>query len=344
MNKLKVLIVDDSPIVCELLRSIIENDTSLTVIGEAENGREACIMTARLRPDIITMDINMPVMDGLHAIEEIMAENPTPILVLTSSKDAATAYHAIMKGAVDVSEKPTLDSASIKIFHRKLHTIAALKVIRHMRSNKTRVSAELNPQTKTIGYPELFPIIGIASSTGGPKALVEIFKRLPAHFPAAIVVAQHIGNGFTDGLISWLNDVSPLKAQLAEEQQLIVPGTIYIPPDNHHIEVRNNRTLHTPHKMSGDVYTPSADRLFYSIGKLNGSGIGIVLSGMGRDGADGIISVKHSGGVTIAQDEESSVIYGMPKAAVETGCIDHILPLSGIADKLIKVTAERHRL
>ena len=344
MNKLKVLIVDDSPIVCELLRSIIEDDNSLVVIGIAENGQEACTMTAQMRPDIITMDITMPVMDGLLAIEEIMAENPTPILVLTSSKDAAIAYHAIMKGAVDVSEKPTLDSVSIKIFHRKLHTIASLKVIRHIRSNKTRMPVAFNPEPNTIRCSGLFPVIGIASSTGGPKALAEIFKRLEANFPAAIVVAQHIGNGFTEGLISWLNDVSPLKVCMAEDQQHIAPGTIYIPPDDHHIEVRNNRTLHIFLKIASDVYTPSADLLFHSIGNLNSSVIGIVLSGMGRDGADGIVSIKNSGGITIAQDEESSVIFGMPKAAVETGCIDYILPLTGIADKLNKLAVERKRI
>lgn len=344
MNKLKVLIVDDSPIVCELLRSIIEDDESLIVIGEAENGREACIMTARLRPDIITMDIIMPVMDGLQAIEEIMAETPTPILVLTSSDDAAIAYQAIMKGAVDVSEKPSLDSDSIQIFHKKLHTIAALKVIRHIRSNKAKLSTVREPHPKTIGFSESFPIIGIASSTGGPRALVEIFKRLPAHFQAAIVVTQHIGNGFTEGLISWLNEVSPLKVRMAEEQQLLSPGIIYIPPDNHHIVVRNNRTLQTPHTMASDIYTPSADRMFHSMANLKSCGIGVILSGMGRDGADGIISVKNSGGITIAQDEESSIIYGMPKAAAETGCIDYVLPLSDIADKLIALIAERRRL
>jgi two-component system, chemotaxis family, protein-glutamate methylesterase/glutaminase len=344
MKKLKVLIVDDSPIICELLRSIIEDDDSLVVIGEAGNGREACTLTAQLKPDIITMDIIMPVMDGLEAIEEIMAENPTPILVLTSSDDAAAAYKAIMKGAVEVSEKPSLDSASIQIFHKKLHTIASLKVIRHIRSNKSKLSAVRERHPKTIGISELFPVIGIASSTGGPRALVEIFKRLPAHFQAAIVVAQHIGNGFTEGLISWLNDVSPLKVSMAEEQQILTPGTVYIPPDNHHIVVRNNRTLQTPHTTAGDIYTPSADRLLHSVADLKSSGIGIVLSGMGRDGAVGITSVRNSGGITIAQDEESSIIYGMPKAAAETGCIDFILPLSGIADKLKELTAERLRL
>ena len=342
MNKLGILIVDDSPMVCELIAAIIEDAEDLYVSGIAGNGREACDLVAECRPNLITMDIFMPVMDGLEAIEEIMSSNPTPILVLTSSKDASIAYKAIMKGAIEVSEKPSIDALSRERFLKKVRTIASLKVIRHIRVGKQVNIPGLtqNPVKRTDTKPIT---IAIASSTGGPKALVEILSKLPENLPAAVLIAQHIGNGFTNGLIKWLNDMTKLKVQQAVNYQALLPGNVYIAPESHHIGVTAKGTITISQSLKTDLYTPSADHLLKSAAVAGRRSIGIVLSGMGSDGAIGISEMKKQGAATIAQDEESSVIYGMPKVAVESGCIDYELPLSAIAARIISIVNRMNR-
>ena len=336
MAPVRVVIVDDSTFVRAVLKDLLEADPDIDVVGEAVNGVDALEKISVLKPDLVTMDIEMPEMNGLEAIEQIMGgEDALPILVFTSLDDAGTAYDAISRGALELLPKPNMDSFNSDYFARRIKLLSKVKVVRHIRG----AQAVKEPRIKKTTSPsaEIFPeIIAIASSTGGPSALIEIFAGLTHPLDLPVVVSQHIAQGFDDGFMKWLDrETSHAQVKIGVSGEQIKPGTIYLSPANGNMEITSGGMIEISPFTSGDIYTPSCDKLFESVAKIYGrSSVGIVLTGMGNDGTRGAQAVKRAGGRTIGQDEASCVVYGMPKAALESGCIDEEMSINDIGSYL----------
>ncbi len=283
------------------------------------------------------MDIVMPHMGGLEAIEHIMAFFPTPILVVTSQQDSHIAFQALSKGALEVVEKPSFEKMGLsqnqKEFVDKVKLLSKVKVITHISGRRAQrpktTIAELKPRSTV-------KIIAIASSTGGPKVLAKIISSLPADFKASILLVQHIADGFSQSLVDWLDGVAPIKVKLAQVGDTIEPGVAYIAPAGQHMEVQKKGLLNLTNDPPEGSQRPSANILLRSVAQTYGrNSLGIILTGMGQDGAAGIKAMKVAGAKTIAQDEESCVVFGMPKVAVEMGAIDSVLPIDKIAREMI---------
>lgn len=337
-KKLKGLIVDDSKFMQEVLSAILKCDDEIDVLDVADNGQEALAKIETLKPDFVTMDISMPVMDGLEAIGHIMDRFPLPILVITDSRDAKVAFHALSQGALEVISKAEVQPERAEQLIRKIKILAKVKVIRHIRNRHSTGQEQKNrTESKRINLSE-DRIVAIASSTGGPKALAGILSTLPADFPFPILISQHIEEGFVGSLVDWINHVSPLTVKVAKEGEKPVPGTAYISPANMNMMVDFAGKIIFIQSEPADIYHPSCDKLLCSVGSVFGkNSIGVILTGMGDDGTEGIKEIKKNGGVTIAQDEASSVVFGMPREAIESGCIDTVLPLNDISNHLLRM-------
>jgi len=338
---IRVLIADDSLVAREMLTQILCSDPQIEVVGTAHDGNEAVAMVADLRPDLVTMDIHMPGLDGLAATEQIMAYTPTPILVVSSSvhgEGVGRAFDALAAGALEVVKKPEprdwaeLNGIARDII-RKVRVLSRVRVITHIRG-RHQVLGERGravPVAASPGAPEL---IAIGSSTGGPTALLAVLGRLAPDFPLPIVIAQHIAEGFVPGLVSWLDAGCAIRIVEALDGGTIEPGVAYVSPTGRNMEVRNGHTRFSKPKP-GQLYIPSADTLFESVAdELGPRGIGVLLTGMGADGAQGLRRLFDRGGFTIAQDEETSTVFGMPKCAIEAGAARKVLPIQEIAAEL----------
>jgi two-component system, chemotaxis family, protein-glutamate methylesterase/glutaminase len=321
---IRVLVVDDSSSVRLCIRLVLESDPELKVIGEARSGEESIVLCQTLRPDIVTMDIIMPGMGGYEAISRIMSETPCPILVLTGieSKDMVeVSFKALALGALSVLPKaaplaPENDAGRELISQIKL--MAGIKVVRH----------RLAPCAESLK----------AANGLAPPALQIILSALPPDFPLPIVIVQHISAGFSSGLASWLTHVTPLRCKLGEYGEMMKPGMVYIAPDSNHMTVHKEGCILLD--ASGPVggHRPSIDVLFESVARNFGaSAVGILLTGMGRDGARGLKAMRQSGSYTIVQDEKSSVVFSMPSAAIELDATDDILDLNLIGPWLMKL-------
>ncbi len=342
MELIKVLIVDDSLLSRELLANLLRRDPAIQVVGMATNGVEAVNMTRDLKPDLITMDIFMPEMNGFQAIEHIMAYNPTPILVITSSvvKDGIDiTFKALELGALDLIEKPAHAygpemTQKGKDLVEKVKLLSRIKVIRHIRGKRRKLAPK--PSERLPG--EQRSILAVASSTGGPKALHQIFSELPRDFPAGIVVVQHMSEGFVKGMTEWINMESKISVREAKDGERVVPGTALVAPGGRHMTVGQHRFIRLIDDPPLQGHRPSGTVLLESVAQNFGpQAVGLILTGMGSDGARGMKAIKENGGYTIAQDEKTSVVYGMPKAAVDMGAIDEVLPLERIPDELCKL-------
>lgn len=337
MTQIKIVIVDDSSVTRAVLREILSSQPDMEVVGEAGTGEEAVEAARRLRPDIITMDISMPGMSGMEAIELIMERSPAPILVISSLDEADIAYQAISHGALDVMKKPSYQPSEQQAIIERIRFLSQIQVIRHLRTRSSNAGDQLAERLSTLAKPRLNSIIvGIAASTGGPRALASILSSLPPHFAPPVLLAQHIGGGFSAGLSSWLNHVSPLTVKLAVKGEEPLAGHVYLPPDGMHLLLQADATLTLVSRQPGDRYVPSADRLFSSLASCYGrQSIGIVLTGMGNDGTQGLALLQKAGAVTIAQDEATSAVFGMPEAAIQAGVIQSVLPLEKIPETLM---------
>jgi two-component system chemotaxis response regulator CheB len=340
-GKTRVLVVDDSPLIRDIITMILQEDPDIEVVGQAENGQVAIDLVDALRPNLVTMDIMMPVMDGLTAIQHIMAYQPTPILVVTSSGEAAVAYKAISSGALEVMQKPdmSLGPAEWEGFVRRVKLLAQVKVITHVRGRgaaSTQVLPFLGSAAVQAGSQGR--ILAIGASTGGPAALAKVLAGLPPDLTVGVVIVQHIAEGFVPGLVSWLKTVTILNVKAAEDGEEIKPGTIYIAPTGTHTVVAGSRRLGLRHLPPVDSQRPAVDVLFESVQEQYGRrAIAVLLTGMGRDGARGLKAIRDAGGRTIAQDEASCVVYGMPKAAAELGAAEQVLPLSEIPMAVVRL-------
>lgn len=343
---IKVLIVDDSALIRKILTDILHSDKDITVVGTARNGKEALEKIKVLKPDIITLDIEMPLMDGLTTLKHIVSEYNLPVIMISSltSEGANLTLRALDEGAVDFLTKPSdVFSISqgdikkqiidkIKIGARtKCYIEEPIKVVKKATSIKKRNSIEAESFDN---------IVAIGTSTGGPRALQTIIPSLPNTINGAVLIVQHMPSKFTKSLADRLDSISNIKVKEAEEGDIVTRGYVYIAPGDYHMTVHEELgklTIRLNQEAQVMGLRPTVDKLMESMAKIrNYSKIGVILTGMGSDGANGIIGIKKSGGYTIAQDELSSVVYGMPKSAILTNCIDEVLPLNKIADRIIK--------
>jgi two-component system chemotaxis response regulator CheB len=340
-NNTRVLVVDDSPLIRDILTALLQEDPEIEVIGQAENGQIAVELVKALRPDLVTMDIMMPVMDGLTAIQQIMAYHPTPILVVTSSSEAGVAYKAISNGALEVMQKPelTLSPAEWQGFVQRVKLLSKVKVITHVRGRGT-ASTQILPFMGAV--PQEFdrqrPVLVVGASTGGPAALAKVLGGLPPDLAVGAIVVQHIADGFVPGLVSWLSTVTMLNVKAAEHGEKIEPGTVYIAPTGSHTVVTAGGQLGLLDEPPVESQRPAVDVLFESVPRQYGRrAIAVLLTGMGRDGARGLKVIRETGGHTIAQDEESCVIFGMPKAAIELDAAEQILSPAEIPAAIVRM-------
>jgi len=345
MAAIRIVLVDDSSLARGLLRSFLEGEIDIEIVGEAANGREAVDMARELRPSVISMDLEMPVMGGLDAIGEIMATKAVPILVVSDVANAQNACEAIRRGALDVMSKPELNGVSAAEFVAKLRMLSRVPVITHLRSRPSVAVPAPSPMPAAtphaVGEPGAYrQAIAIASSTGGPQALAEILPALPADFSSPLLIAQHISDGFAAGMADWLGGLCRLPVRLGTEGEPIRPGIVYLSPSEAHMAVTPARTLTLMPRRADDLYHPNCDILLKSVAAAFGrKAIGVILTGMGHDGAAGLEEIRKAGGTTIAQDEASSVIYGMNGVAVARGAAQRVLPLAEIAFALRRLAA-----
>ena len=334
---IRVLIVDDSSMARSLLRSYYEHDGEFDIVGEARHGREATEMVRLLRPDLVTMDLEMPVMGGLDAIEEIMGHRPVPILVVSSVADAGNAYAAVARGAVDVTGKPSPVADDVAEFIAKSKQVAGVPVITHIRS--LRVTRPAEPAPPALAATRCGEqVFAIAASTGGPQALARILGALPAEFSCPVLIAQHISDGFAAGMAEWLSSVARRPVRLARGGEALTPGSVLISPSESHMTVSPAGIVLRP-RLPDDLYRPSCDALLSSVAASFGRrAVGIVLTGMGSDGVRGLEQIRQAGGQAIVQDEGSSVVFGMNRVAIESGLAHRILPLDAIAGAMLEMT------
>ncbi len=339
---IRVLVAEDSLAQRALLVAILESDPAIRVVGEAANGAEAVEMAARLRPDLVTMDIHMPVMDGFEATREIMVRTPTPIVVVSSSvsrEDIALSLRATAAGALAAIARP--DHPGSPRFEEDrsellavVKAMADVKVVRRWTGRRTE-PLPVAPRPRAAGSAR---VVAIAASTGGPVALQTILASLPAGFPAPVLVAQHLSRGFIGVLAEWLDSGTRLRVRVAEDGELLAAGTVYLAPDDRHLGVAADGTVALSTGPAMDGFRPSATHLFRSAAHAYGPSLAAaILTGMGSDGVAGLRDAHAAGATVLAQDEESSVIYGMPREAVLAGVVREVLPLSGMAARLVQL-------
>jgi two-component system, chemotaxis family, protein-glutamate methylesterase/glutaminase len=365
-KKIRVLVVDDSAFMRKVLEGIISSDPMLEVCGEARDGKTAVAQLEALNPDVISMDINMPVMDGLQATEIIMSTNPKPILIVSSeSRDGAeVTLKALQLGAIDFVAKPSggidLDMSAVREeLLRKLKMAAKVRVVRTAtrarvpqnsappiqtgEPTRTAMSASVNGPKKPSDSQMLwaplggkqgvgrFPIVVVASSTGGPATLMKFAPRFGKDFPGAVIVVQHMPGNFTSQFSAQLQEVCRIKVKEAEAGEIVSPGRLYVCPGSHHLRLSSTGRFLLDDGPRIDGYRPSADVALASAAEYAGNlSIGVVLTGMGNDGSKGVQAVKNVGGYVIAQDESTAVIFGMPQEAVKTGVVDKTLAIEDI--------------
>jgi two-component system, chemotaxis family, protein-glutamate methylesterase/glutaminase len=341
---IRVLIAEDSFTCLGLLTEIISTDPELKLIGHAADGAQAVAMTKELRPDVILMDVHMPVLDGFEATRQIMVESPTPIVIVSATvnvNEVAVSMHALRLGALALLAKPSLGDSSdfaerARHFTASVRAMAGVRVVRRW-GNKP--SAPPGPVLKSSSTP--ITMIAIAASTGGPGAMYRLLSELPAALPVPIVVVQHIAIGFVEGFAAWLDAASPLKVKVAVQDDQAEAGHVYIAPDDYHLGLSSRNTLKLSRAPAIGGFRPSATFLFDALACTHGPGaLAVVLTGMGDDGLPGLRAVRAAGGQIFAQDEESSVVFGMPGAAVAAGLADATLPLDMIAGRLRRVLME----
>lgn len=336
---IKVLIVDDSAIMRKLIADILKKDPDIEIVGQASNGREAIEKAKQLKPEVITLDIEMPEMDGLTALSILKKELPNSKIIMFSSltqEGAKATLEALAKGAFDFVPKPSTKSflESVKKIENEL--IPKIKAAGALPEHKIcRTSFQATKAKLRAG---LYKVLGIGVSTGGPQTLLEIFREMPANFPAPILIVQHMPPLFTKQLAERLDKVTPLKVKEAEDGEPVREGFVYIAPGDYHMTVSaENREKRIRLNQDPPVNNcrPAVDVLFNSLAEVyNGTCLALVLTGMGKDGAEGAKKIKAKGGAVIAQDAKSSVVFGMPRAVIEAGVADEVLNLSEISKRL----------
>jgi two-component system chemotaxis response regulator CheB len=357
---IRVLVADDSRAFRAILRTILARAPEIEVVGEAGDGHEAVSQVLALRPDVVTMDVRMPGKDGLEAIEEIMSRRPTPVVVVSAEagpEKQELSFRALELGAVEVLAKPRADThgrfeREAEEIRMAVRAVAGLKLVTRYRRGQRghqpapvltpargppRPAAAAHVATLP-SHPDAPRVLGIAASTGGPAALAKLLRELPAGYPLPILVVQHIAEGFEGGLVHWLGGETRLTVKVAEDREPLQPATVFVAPSGSHLGSSGGQVelLHTQ-PVRG--FRPSGTTLFRSLAQSYGpAAAGLVLSGMGDDGADGLKLLRDRGAWTAAQGPQSSVVYGMPRMAAERGAAGAVLELDEIPQALVKLS------
>lgn len=326
---MRISIVNDVALAVELLRRWVVAQPQYQLAWTAANGEEAVRKCREDRPDLILMDLVMPVMDGVEATRQIMQSSPTAILIVTTSVDrmCSNVFEALGAGAMDAVNTPVMGTAdSNDTLARKIEIIARLLDL-HPKSPRPTLRPEGGPGLVLIG-----------ASSGGPAALADVLRDLPADYPGSVVIVQHIDNNFMGGLADWLGEQTRLPIRLAQQGGQPQPSTVYLPAGDLHLTLDAKGCFNYVSEPASSIHRPSIDVLFSSVAsQLKRPGLAILLTGMGRDGAKGLLALRQSGWTTVAQDQATSLIYGMPKAAVECGAAEHVLPLNMIGAFLTRL-------
>lgn len=334
----RVVIADASVAARRLLADLLAADPGFTVVGEAADGPAALSVTRRLRPDVLLMDAEIAGDGGFGTTKQIMSEAPTPIVITAaapSSRQVEASMLALRAGALTILNKPTGPVAAINPDERRrfaltVRAMSQVKVVRQWASPMRPASRQSEIRA---GIPQ--KIVALAASTGGPTAILNVLAQLPADFPAPILVVQHMAQGFMEGFASWLDSGCSLRVKVAQHGEPLADRTVFIAPDSRHLGVSPNQSIELSNQAPIDGFRPSATYLFRSVAQAAGaSTIAVILTGMGRDGVDGLREVRNRGGLVLVQNEESSVVFGMPGAAIAAGCADRVLGLSDIAARV----------
>ena len=359
--KIQVLVVDDSPTACELVVHILNSDPEIQVIGTAKNGVEALEFLNFSKPQVITMDLHMPRMDGITATRKIMQTYPTPIIIVSGSlekDEVEQTFLAVEAGALAAVQRPPgVEYSGYKEKAGELiHLVKLMSEVKMVKrwhfSNKINSGGktdeiiafdEMTSKPISLGRPapspEQIQVVVIGASTGGPPVLRSVLEKLPADFPLPILIVQHITYGFLEGFVEWLNQGSSLPVRIAKQGEKALPGTVYLAPDGYHTKICPDKRIALEKGAAENGHLPSVSSLFKSAAESFGSNvIGVILTGMGKDGAEELKLMREKGGVTIAQDEETSAVYGMPGEAKKNGGALYVLPAPLISQALIDFT------
>jgi len=353
MPKIRVLVVEDSLTVRKSLVEVISSDPELEVIAEGENGRQAIELCRTLRPQVITLDMQLPVLDGVSATEYIMGHFPTPILIVSSSTnrgDLFKTYDALAAGAVDVLEKPgagEVDGAWERKFLAAIKLVSKIRVITHIRARLGNVGRAMTPRVDAAVPPprhadQACTTIAIGASTGGPGALVDVLRAIPLGVSAAILIVLHIDEPFSSAFADWLSNQTSHAVSYARGGEVLsaVQGRVFMAPPGRHLVVASGK-LWLSSEAERHSCRPSVDVLFESLARDGAREVvAALLTGMGRDGADGLLALRRAGAHTIAQDEATSVIYGMPREAALLGAAERILPLDEIGAAMARMVGK----
>lgn len=341
---MRVIVVDDSAFSRQTIKMILEKSRDIDVVGVAYDGQDAIKKILRLKPDALTLDLEMPTMDGYTLLRWLMKEHPLPVIVISSHKHDSTVFKALELGAVDFVVKPTSRASHIleTIEEDLLRKLKSLNLLRMEKIKKNLALLDRMDKIQKVGtsIPDKIEIVAIGASTGGPTAIQSILSILPSDFPCPIVISQHMPGGFTKQFADRLNRICRLNVSESEEYESLERGKILICPGNSHMsftKLGDNIVVQLKKPTSRDKYTPSIDIMMSSAAQYYGDTVmGVILTGMGNDGTSGMTDIKRRGGFTIAESEESSVVYGMSREVIESGSADSILPLEDIPYEIMR--------
>ena len=336
---IRVVLAESQASVREVMLRVLQADPEIDVVGTASTGADALRLTKQLRPSAVVMAVRMPTLDGFEAAKQIMIETPTPIVLVASNPGfpelelSAEALRAGALALVSVPPQAAGDGAEAaqRQFTSTIKALSQVKVVRRWRERTRPESRESSPARGTPAR-----IVAVAASTGGPAALQAILSQLPATFPTPIMVVQHISTGFINDFVTWMNNISLLTVKIATEGEGLAASTVYVAPDDRHLGVAAGHRVLLSSAAPVGGFRPSATFLFESVAKAFGSAaLGVILTGMGSDGVDGLRCIQAARGTVVAQDESSSVVFGMPRAAIEAGVVNRTLTLADITSELL---------
>ncbi len=347
---IKVLVVDGSPVVQALLIHILSSDPEINIAGAANNGEEALYYVRTYKPDVVTMDMHMPKMNGFEATRKIMETHPVPIIILSASwdhVDVEQTFQALGAGAVAVLEKPSgtthpdFDHMA-RVLIQTVKSMSEVKVVRRWARFRPASLAATHPPVVFEKNPAEINCVAVGASTGGPMALQTLLAGITSDFPAPLLVVQHITKGFLPGMVEWLANSTGLSVSIATQGTYPLPGHVYFAPDSSHMGVDNTGRIFLSKKEPEHGLRPAVSYLFRSVAEVFGpNAAGVLLSGMGKDGAVELRLMKENGAATIVQDKESSVVHGMPGEAVKIGAASYILPPDEIASTLLRLAGKK---
>lgn len=346
---IRVLIVDDSASVRTLFKEMFERESDFEVVGCAEDGDAALSMVRNLKPDVVTMDVKLPDDDGFTVTRRIMEQYPVPIVIVSavySSTDAELGFRLLDTGALAFHDKPGFTSPDFpERMDEIIMTVRLMSEVRVVR-RKSRFRFDGNRLARQNNFPEIskcshIRLVCIGASTGGPQAIKQVLMDLPERFSVPVAIVQHMSGGFIEGMINWLKDMTGHDIRIASSGEILQPGVIYFGPEDYHFEVASNLMAVLSQRAPVNGIRPTVSALFSSAATAVGSEcIGVLLTGMGRDGADELLDIRKAGGHTIVQDEETSIVFGMPGEAARLGAAEKILPLDKIGAEIVELVCD----